>query len=307
MREGTTALDFYTNRQPCPMFDFANLEHFVLWSSVPCLEPPCPSPGPPPTSAALFTHGWGDLGGPMLAVVGGKERVIGVANGFHDVLVDWALPISGNTHAPTFTLDSAEFLRKEAFNLPTGLLADADGDNVADPFDNCPRDANRDQIDRDADGLGDVCDNCAPDLRLDRFEGEPATQFAALVNPEQANCNGEAESERMILANSSFLAPDGELRHVTDVDYMQFFHCGGGLVEAMKAQRRGDVCDPVPCARARLVDAPMEQDLTVPEICNDPGSPLQVALSCEYRAPGYRRTPGGGSSRWRTRRPLRTS
>ena len=37
---------------------------------------------------------------------------------------------------------------------------DADGDGVADPYDNCPFVANRDQADSDGDGVGDACDNC---------------------------------------------------------------------------------------------------------------------------------------------------
>ena len=37
---------------------------------------------------------------------------------------------------------------------------DADGDGKADPIDNCPFVANRDQADSDGDGVGDACDNC---------------------------------------------------------------------------------------------------------------------------------------------------
>jgi len=37
---------------------------------------------------------------------------------------------------------------------------DADGDGVADGYDNCPFVANRDQADSDGDGVGDACDNC---------------------------------------------------------------------------------------------------------------------------------------------------
>jgi len=37
---------------------------------------------------------------------------------------------------------------------------DADGDGIADGYDNCPFVANPDQKDTDGDGVGDACDNC---------------------------------------------------------------------------------------------------------------------------------------------------
>lgn len=40
------------------------------------------------------------------------------------------------------------------------VLADADGDGVADVTDNCPGTSNSDQQDTDADGFGDACDIC---------------------------------------------------------------------------------------------------------------------------------------------------
>jgi Thrombospondin type 3 repeat len=56
---------------------------------------------------------------------------------------------------------------------PTALLAvdvvdlrdgaDPDADGVGERCDNCPDEANADQLDTDGDGLGDACDNC-PDV-----------------------------------------------------------------------------------------------------------------------------------------------
>ena len=37
---------------------------------------------------------------------------------------------------------------------------DFDNDGIEDPYDNCVRVPNTDQIDRDGDGVGDMCDNC---------------------------------------------------------------------------------------------------------------------------------------------------
>ena len=41
----------------------------------------------------------------------------------------------------------------------TGLPS-ADGDGVIDDFDNCPAEANANQLDTDGDGIGDACDIC---------------------------------------------------------------------------------------------------------------------------------------------------
>jgi len=42
-------------------------------------------------------------------------------------------------------------------DLVVATVADADGDEIPDPFDNCPRHPNADQADGDGDGVGDAC------------------------------------------------------------------------------------------------------------------------------------------------------
>lgn len=42
-------------------------------------------------------------------------------------------------------------------------LEDSDGDEICDPFDNCPNNSNQNQEDLDGDGIGDVCDACPAD------------------------------------------------------------------------------------------------------------------------------------------------
>lgn len=52
--------------------------------------------------------------------------------------------------------------------VSSACLADRDGDGVADVFDNCPDDANPDQLDSDGDRIGDACDTMptVPSLKL---------------------------------------------------------------------------------------------------------------------------------------------
>ena len=47
---------------------------------------------------------------------------------------------------------------------------DADGDGIADGYDNCPFVANPDQKDTDGDGVGDACDNCPTVANKDQLD-----------------------------------------------------------------------------------------------------------------------------------------
>lgn len=52
------------------------------------------------------------------------------------------------------------------------LDADADGDGLVMPGDNCPSAANPGQADADADGIGDACDNCPGIFNPDQRDGD---------------------------------------------------------------------------------------------------------------------------------------
>ena len=47
---------------------------------------------------------------------------------------------------------------------------DTDDDGVRDDIDNCPNDANADQLDTDGDGVGTACDNCPDDVNADQVD-----------------------------------------------------------------------------------------------------------------------------------------
>jgi hypothetical protein len=55
-------------------------------------------------------------------------------------------------------VDSDGFSPLAVSTTTVAVLADSDGDGIADVEDNCPANANPDQSDVDEDGLGDVCD-----------------------------------------------------------------------------------------------------------------------------------------------------
>ena len=73
---------------------------------------------------------------------------------------------------------------------------DPDGDNIGSLCDNCPLDANADQVDSDGDGAGDACDNCPQpnpgqaDLDGDHV-GDICDNCSARFNPTQADIDSD--------------------------------------------------------------------------------------------------------------------
>jgi hypothetical protein len=77
-------------------------------------------------------------------------------------------------------------------------LTDADGDGVGNAADNCPFNANTNQLDTDADGRGDVCDNCASVANNDQsdFDGDG-------VGDVCDNCVSDANTDQSDIDNDS--------------------------------------------------------------------------------------------------------
>jgi len=84
---------------------------------------------------------------------------------------------------------------KGAQDCAVSKLADSDGDNVCDVFDNCPTTPNPDQADSDGDHAGDVCDPCPNDADDDSdSDGYCANvdNCPDLYNPDQADSDDDS-------------------------------------------------------------------------------------------------------------------
>ena len=79
--------------------------------------------------------------------------------------------------AGDFIYDSNVFIKAESF---AAVVADTDGDGVADPDDNCANVMNPEQTDLDGDGAGDACDLTAPapEMSFVKLTGGGAVQGA---------------------------------------------------------------------------------------------------------------------------------
>lgn len=275
MRYGTAGLDGWSNAGEhggtCTAADLET-EPFVLRLSNDSYD----DENPVPESITYF----GDSGGPMIAAVNGQDRVIGVTSGGIGIILAF--------DAPVFSATNAAFIRGHLGQNDS--VVDSDGDDVDDVADNCPGQANRDQTDRDGDGVGDLCDNCTP---LDAFipalyfhDGTPTSAYAAYYNPDQANCNEEAELDRIFTEHPEL---GDTLPAVSDTDFLLAFgdepECAGGLVGARHRFLRGDACDPIPCTRVETVT----DDITDQVVATFPGNICRVNGygfgTCSYQMP----------------------
>jgi trypsin len=220
----------------------------------------------------------GDSGGPMLATVNYGETVIGVGSAFFG---------DESFHAPVFTATNASFIRGQ-LGMSTATITDDDGDDIIDTADNCRGQANTDQLDSDGDGVGDVCDNCTPldanGVPAMEWDGQPTSAYAAYANPDQANCNREAEIDALIDHDPMHvLTTTTDIRAITKADFMSSCHTDG-LVAARHRWLRGNKCDPTPCAPAKqaMVDV-TSSFVTQPGGCQVNGYAIGT---CSYEMPG---------------------
>jgi len=95
-------------------------------------------------------------------------------------------PVANILGVPDFANNTFEFIP----------LSDADDDGIIDVNDNCPYNANPDQIDTDVDTFGDSCDNCIEvanpaqeDADSDGV-GDSCDNCVYVYNPDQADANG---------------------------------------------------------------------------------------------------------------------
>ena len=122
----------------------------------------------------------------------------------------------------------------ELWRLELAEVGDADGDGVADLQDNCPREANADQVDGDLDGAGDGCD-CRP--------GNPLARRPEAVSGVRGDAGAAGETEW-----------SWDLQPVSDS-----YRVSKGLLSGLEAWRYG-ACEP------QSLSAPLYVDAAVPPL-----------------------------------------
>jgi hypothetical protein len=108
---------------------------------------------------------------------------------------------------------------------PDCFFSDSDGDGIINAIDNCPFNANPDQMDTDGDGIGDVCDEEITDNDSDGFgsdvdcdDNDPEINPGAVENPTDGvdnDCDGEVDEEAVDC--------------LTNADCPAGFICDGGI------------------------------------------------------------------------------
>ena len=133
---------------------------------------------------------------------------------------------------------------------------DGDGDGVPDGADNCPDDANADQIDTDGDGIGDVCE---PDGDEDGI-ADDLDNCPAVANADQIDTDGDGMGDACDGDDDDDGVDDGADNCPFDPNLDQADADGDGAGDACDAdldgdgvQDEADAC--VPTAPGATVDA----------------------------------------------------
>lgn len=95
--------------------------------------------------------------------------------------------------------------------LPLTAVRDQDNDGRPDSADNCPVDANANQIDADSDGVGSVCDNCptAANAGQGNVDGDAQGDACDADIDNDGVPNGEDNCPRVVNANQADADNDG--------------------------------------------------------------------------------------------------
>jgi hypothetical protein len=110
----------------------------------------------------------GDSGGPVFRKQGNSWYLTGIM-----VAIDSYVgqPSTGYVLYGTTTFAADLSVYRDQILSVIAAHPDSDDDGYLDSDDNCPTDANADQLDSDGDGTGDVCDVC-PNDELDDDDGD---------------------------------------------------------------------------------------------------------------------------------------
>jgi hypothetical protein len=103
--------------------------------------------------------------------------------------------VSGSGHTCGVTTQGALACWGDDSSAQSDPPFDSDFDGLEDPVDDCPSDANFDQLDGDGDGAGDACDNCLEQPNPDQFDrdadglGDLCDNCVDTANPAQTDVN----------------------------------------------------------------------------------------------------------------------